>query len=128
MHLVNCRVRHYRSIGDSGLVEFDPEITNIVGAAGSGKTSFLKMLSGVSDKVQFGEGDLPRNSEVLTRFHDGNVGADEIVQLEAAFQVEDTDAPLLPQKYRHARHIHVRRTFDGSIAVAVDGTRCKGRT
>ena len=123
MHLVNCRVRHYRSIDDGGLVEFDSEITSVVGAAGSGKTSFLKMLSGVSVKAQFGEGDLPHSSDVLTRFHDGDVGAGEIVQLEAVFQVEDTDAPLLPQEYRHARYIHVRRTFDGSIALAVDGTR-----
>ena len=121
MHLVSGRVWHYRSIGDSGLVKFDPEITNIVGVTGSGKTSFLKMLSGVSAKVQFGEGDLPHNSEALTRFHDGNLDADEIVQLEAVFEVEDTDVPRIPQEYRNVRRITVRRTFDGSVALAVDG-------
>lgn len=122
MHLVSCRVRHYRSIGDSGPVEFDPEITNIVGAAGSGKTSFLRMLSGVSSKVQFGEGDLPRNSDVLTMLRGGRVDAGDIVQLEAVFRVEDTDVPRLPQEYRRASDITVRRAFDGSIALAVDGT------
>ena len=122
MYLVRGRVRHYRSIGDSGVVEFNPEITNIVGVTGSGKTSFLKMLSGVSDKVQFGEGDLPHNSEVLTKFHDGKVDAGEIVQLEAVFEVEDTDVPRLPQEYKDARHITVRRAFDGRITLAVDGT------
>ena len=122
MHLVSGRVRHYRSIDDSGLVEFDPQITNIVGVTGSGKTSFLKMLSGVSAKAQFGEGDLPHSSEVLTRFHDGEVQAGEIVQLEVVFRVEDTDMPRLPQEYQHARRIAVRRTFDGNMALAVDGT------
>lgn len=52
VYLVSCRVSNYRSIDDSGPVEFDPEITNIVGVTGSGKTSFLKMLSGVSSRVQ----------------------------------------------------------------------------
>ena len=122
MYLVSCRVSNYRSIDDSGPVEFDPEITNIVGVTGSGKTSFLKMLSGVSSKAQFGEGDLPHNSGVLTLFHDGRVDADGIVQLVAVFQVEDMDMPLLPKEYRHAGRITVRRTFDGKIAIAVDGT------
>lgn len=121
MHLASCRVRHYRSIADSGLVEFDPEITCIVGATGSGKTSFLKMLSGVSADVQFGEGDLPRNSEVLAGFRGGKVEAGGIVQLEAAFEVEDADVPRLPPEYRHARRITVRRDFDGRIAIAADG-------
>ena len=122
MHLVSGRVRHYRSIGDSGPVGFDPEITGIVGAAGSGKTSFLRMLSGVSSEVRFGEGDLPHNSDVLARFHDGIVNASEIVQLEAVFQVEDVDVPRLPQACRHASQIAVRRTFDGNMALAVDGS------
>ena len=122
MRLVSCRVRHHRSIDDSGLVEFDPEITNIVGVTGSGKTSFLEMLSGVSTKVMFGVDDLPHNSEVLTRFHEGRVPADKIVQLEAVFSVEDSDVPRLPEKYRHARRITLRRAFDGGITLAVDGT------
>ena len=121
MHLASCRVRHYRSIADSGLVDFDPEITGIVGATGSGKTSFLKMLSGVSADVQFGEGDLPRNSEVLAGFRGGKVEAGGIVQLEAAFEVEDADVPRLPPEYRHVRRITVRRAFDGRIAIAADG-------
>ena len=81
MRLISGRVGHYRSIGDSGLDEFDSEITNIVGAAGSGKTSFLRMLSGVSARVQFGAGELPHNSAALARFRDGGARADEIVQL-----------------------------------------------
>ena len=121
MRLVSGRVCHYRSIVDSGLVEFDPEITGIVGAAGSGKTSFLKMLSGVSARVQFGEGDLPHNSEALARFRGGRMRADEIVQLEAVFGVEDADASRLPKKYRHARRITARRRFDGSVALEADG-------
>ena len=55
-------------------------------------------------------------------FHDGRVDAGEIVHLEAVFQVEEMDVPHLPKEYRHAGQITVRRTFDGNIAIAVDGT------
>lgn len=121
MQIVDARVTHYRSIKDSGPVTFDPEITNIVGVTGSGKTSFLKMLSGVSDKAQFGEADLPHNSEILAKFHDGAVRTAHITQLEATFKVESSDRPRLPQKYRKTKLISVKRTLAGSITLSADG-------
>ena len=121
MQLVDCRVTNYRSINDSGIVTFDPEITSIVGATGSGKTSFLKMLSGVSGRVRFGEADLPRESDVLAGFHDGRVQAGEIVQLRATFRVEAADRARLPPRCRGANLIEVTRTLAGGIALSVDG-------
>ena len=121
MQLVNGRVTNYRSINDSGIVTFDPEITNIVGVTGSGKTSFLKMLSGVSSRVQFGEVDLPHESDVLAKFHDGKVQAGEIVQLRATFRVEAADRARLPPRCRRANLIEVTRTLAGGITLSVDG-------
>ena len=121
MQLVDGRVTNYRSINDSGTVTFDPEITNIVGAAGSGKTSFLKMLSGVSDSARFGEVDLPHNSELPGRLREGGAKAGEITQLRATFRVEESDMARLPSGYRKIRHIVVSRTLAGGIALSVDG-------
>ena len=121
MRIVEGRVAHYRSINDSGVVTFDPEITNIVGATGSGKTSFLRMLSGVSDEAGFGEVDLPRNSDVLAKLHGGKVQARGITQLAATFQVEDADRARLPPQYRKIDLITVRRTLAGTIALSADG-------
>ena len=121
MQLVDGRVTNYRSINDSGIVTFDPEITNIVGVTGSGKTSFLKMLSGVSSKVRFGEVDLPHESDVLARFHDGKVQAGEIIQLRATFKVEAADRARLPPRCRKANLIEVIRTLAGGITLSVDG-------
>lgn len=121
MRMVDGRVAHYRSIGDSGTVSFDPEVTCIVGAAGSGKTSFLRMLSGVSDDVRFDGSDLPRNSAILAKFRAGAVRAGEITQLTATFRVEDADRPRLPPEHRTAGLITVRRTLAGRIEVSVDG-------
>ena len=121
MQLVDARVTHYRSINDSGVVGFDPEVTCIVGAVGSGKTSFLTMLSGVSAKVRFGEADLPRNSGTLARLRGGSARAGEIVQLQATFRVEDADRHRLPPEHRRADRIAVRRTLAGGISLSVDG-------
>lgn len=121
MQLVDARVTHYRSINDSGVVGFDPEVTCIVGAVGSGKTSFLTMLSGVSAKVRFGEADLPRNSGMLARLRGGSARAGEIVQLQATFRVEDADRRRLPPEHRRADRIAVRRTLAGGISLSVDG-------
>ena len=121
MQIVDARVTHYRSINDSGVVEFDPEITNIVGVTGSGKTSFLKMLAGVSDRAQFGEADLPHRSTMLTKLHDGELRSGEITQLEATFKVEEMDRARLPQKYRKVDRITVKRALSGGIVLSADG-------
>lgn len=44
MLLANARVRHFRSIDDSGEVAIDPSVTVLVGQNESGKTAFLNAL------------------------------------------------------------------------------------
>lgn len=121
MLLQSAQVENYRSIVDSGTVLFDPEITCIVGKVGSGKTSFLRMLEGVSRRVWFKESELPRSSAALRDFRSGRAAADQIVQLSAAFDVEDEDRPILPRQYRHIDSVSIRRTFGGRIDVYADG-------
>lgn len=121
MQIVDGRVTHYRSINDSNVVAFDPEITNIIGVTGSGKTSFLKMLSGVSTEARFGEVDLPHNSDMLAKLHDGKVQAREITQLVATFRVEDADRARLPPNYRKVNLITVKRALTGGIVLSADG-------
>lgn len=123
MRLLDVRVQNYRSIIDSGTVTFDPEITNIVGMTGSGKTSFLRMLAGVSSDALFEEREIPRSSDTLQKFRDGKIDARQIVQLTANFAVEDADRPYLPDQYRSVDRITVTRTFDGQIQVRADGRR-----
>ena len=123
MRLLDARVQNYRSIIDSGTVAFDPDVTSIVGATGSGKTSFLRMLAGVSPDAVFEEREIPASSDALQGFRDGRIGADQIVQLTASFAVEDEDRPRLPDQYRSVAKITVTRTFDGRIRMSADGRR-----
>ena len=118
----SAQVQNYRSIADSGKVEFDPKITCFVGKTGSGKTSFLKMLRGVSRDMWFEERELPRSSDVLQDFRDGKRPADQIVQMIAVFDVEDADRPRLPRQYESVKTVAIHRTFDGHIDVYADGS------
>ena len=122
MLLRSAQVLNYRSIADSGRVELDPRITCLVGKTGSGKTSFLRMLEGVSRNVWFEEGELPRSSDVRRDFRGGRKPADQIVQMIAAFDVEDADRPRLPRQYKGVKTVAIRRTFDGRIDVYADGS------
>ena len=119
--MVDARVSHYRSISDSGVVAFDPEVTCIVGAAGSGKTSFLRMLSGVSDKARFGESDIPCGPGIAAEPRSGKARAGGTIQLAATFRIEDADRHRLPPEHRAASLVTVRRTLAGGIELSVDG-------
>lgn len=121
VRLLSARVQNYRSIVDSGEVAFDPEITCIVGKTGSGKTSFLRMLEGASRSVWFEERELPRSSDVLQDLRDGRRKAGEIVQLAAAFEVEDADRPRLPEECKGIKSVSIARAFDGKISICADG-------
>ena len=121
MRLRTAKVQNYRSIIDSNLVSFDPEVTNIIGMTGSGKTSFLKMISGADRNVVFEESALPNGSQTQQDFHDGKTTAEKITQLTAVFEVEDSDRSSLPEMYRDTEIITLERRFDGQILVKADG-------
>ena len=120
MRLKTAKVQNYRSIIDSNLVSFDPEITNIVGMTGSGKTSFLKMISGADRNTAFEESVLPNGSQTHQDFHDGKTTAEKITQLTVVLEVEDSDRSSLSELYRDTKIITLERRFDGQILVKAD--------
>ena len=121
MRLKRVRVQNYRSILDSNDVEIDDEITSIVGMTGSGKTSFLKMISGIDKAVTFSAGELPLKSQTKQDFLDNNISAGQINQLTAVFDVEESDLAAMPDKYKGVDEIEVRRSFDGQITLTPKG-------
>lgn len=114
MRLKRVRVQNYRSILDSGYVDVDPELACIVGETGSGKTSFLQMISGIDDNATFSENALPR-ALVAARPVVDLFG--KAPQLDASLEVEEQDRLHLPAEYRHIREVRVRRAFGGKTTV-----------
>ena len=121
MRLGKVRVQNYRSIIDSNDVEIDDEITNIVGMTGSGKTSFLKMISGIDQTMAFSASELPLNSQTKQDFLENKISAGQIPQLTATFHVEELDRASMPEEYRGVDEIEVRRNFDGKVILTPKG-------
>ena len=121
MRLAKVRVTNYRSILDSGDVELDGKTTCLVGMTGSGKTSFLRMVSGIDTAVAFSAGELPANSRTAGDFSGNRVPAGQICQLAAVFEVEESDRASMPGEYRGVDEIAVRRYLDGSVELTPKG-------
>ena len=117
MLLESVKVQNYTSIIDSNVVKIDPKITALVGMTGAGKSSFLKMLSGIDTKITFKESELPNRSDVKNKFTEGDLSSDEILQLTAVFKVDDFDREFLPDGYKEITGVEVDRYFDGHIVV-----------
>ena len=123
MRLTRVKVLNYRSILDSNDVEIDDDITNIVGMTGSGKTSFLKMVSGIDPKTKFPASDLPLQSKTRQGFFENRILAKQIPQLIATFAVEELDRPAMPAEYKEIEEIEMQRNFDGSSILISKGKR-----
>lgn len=121
VRLAKVRVQNYRSIVDSGDVDLDGETTCIVGALGSGKTSFMKMVSGVDQAVTFSSAELPLKSQTRQDFLDGKIAAEQIPQLTATFSVEKSDLHSMPDEYRGVTEIEARRSFGGKVTLIPKG-------
>ena len=121
MRLRKVRVQNYRSILDSKDVEIDGEITSIVGMTGSGKTSFLRMISGIDSTVTFPAGELPLKSQTKQDFLDNKISAGDIPQLTAVFDIEESDKASMPDEYMNVDEIEIRRNFDGRVILIPKG-------
>ena len=117
MRLTKVHVKNYRSIEDSNPVDIHPEMTSIVGMTGSGKTSFMRMLSAVDNTINFPKNELPNGSEIQQDYYDGRKNADNILQLVAIFEVEENDRPSMPEKYRNVNEIKYERYSSGVYVV-----------
>ena len=61
MKLERVRVRNYRSIVDSGIVDIEERVTVLIGKNEQGKTSFQKGLTSINDGVNYNPKDLPNH-------------------------------------------------------------------
>jgi len=100
MRLKWARVRNFKSIDDSGVVEFEQGVTCLVGKNESGKTAFLEALHRLrpitlNAEANFdGLRDYPRRKWTRDRQH-----VPEIQPIEAAFELATPDIRVLTDKF-----------------------------
>jgi hypothetical protein len=111
MRLKAARVRSYRSIRDSGLVEIESGKTILVGPNEAGKTVFLQALQQVNpptgvpgfDALR----DYPRSeyNDITT----GRIAPKDVTVVEAHFTLDDEDRALLPTEFQNCTYVSGRR-------------------
>ena len=111
MRLKAARVRSYRSIRDSGLVEIESGKTILVGPNEAGKTVFLQALQQVNpptgvpgfDALR----DYPRSeyNDITT----GRIAPKDVTVVEAHFALDDEDRALLPTEFQNCAYVSGRR-------------------
>ena len=112
MKIVEAKLYDYKSIIKTE-IKFQDDLTCLVGITGAGKTSILELLQKIDDKTGFQQSDLPEKSNTRSKFQSNEITADEILQLEVKFDIEDIDKDLLPEGFEKVESILLKRFFDG---------------
>jgi energy-coupling factor transporter ATP-binding protein EcfA2 len=133
MHLTSAIVRKFKSIDDSEVVRFEPDVTCLVGRNESGKTAFLEALARLNpladDPLAFDElRDYPRR--LHGRDRDQIAGT---VPVSATFELDGADVDELWGAFGPgvvtSRTIRLDRTYGGRRRLVVeqdDAGRARG--
>jgi energy-coupling factor transporter ATP-binding protein EcfA2 len=124
MLLSRALVKRFKSIDDSEVVAFEPDVTCLVGRNESGKTAFLEALARLNpladDPLAFDElRDYPRH----LRGRDPNAIAD-LVPVSATFELDDADLEELWAEFGQGvistRELRLDRTYSGRRSLIVE--------
>ncbi len=112
MKIVEAKLFDYKSIIKTE-IKIQEDLTCLVGVTGAGKTAVLELLHKIDNSSGFEQSDLPEKSETLSKFLSNDIAAEKIIQLEVKFDIEDFDKELLPDGFKNATSILLKRFFDG---------------
>jgi hypothetical protein len=124
MHLTSAIVKRFKSIDDSGVVRFEPDVTCLLGRNESGKTAFLEALARLNplagDPLAFDElRDYPRRLRGR-----GREEVAETVPVSATFELDDADVDDLWGEFGPgvvtSRTVRLDRTYGGRRRLVVE--------
>jgi energy-coupling factor transporter ATP-binding protein EcfA2 len=124
MLLTRALVRKFKSIDDSEVVAFEPDVTCLVGRNESGKTAFLEALARLhpvaDDPLAFDQWrDYPRRLRGRER-----EGIADFVPVNATFELDDADVEALWGEFGQgvvsSRKLRLERTYAGRRSLIVE--------
>jgi predicted ATPase len=133
MLLTSALVRKFKSIDDSGVVRFEPDVTCLVGRNESGKTAFLEALARASPMA----GD-PRRFDELRDYPRGLRAREraliaDTVPVSASFELRNEDVRALWAEFGpgvvSSREVRLEHTYAGRRRLIVqqdDDARARG--
>ena len=119
MKLKSAKFHCYKSIIETNM-DFQPDITCLVGMTGAGKTSILELIKKIQSDSGFNISDLTENSEIKNKFEQNNMKAEDIEQISAVFTIDNNDKNILPEGFTNATHVILVLYFDGRIEIIVE--------
>ena len=119
MRLLSADFFCYKSIIKTTM-DFEKDITCLVGITGAGKTSILELINKLNDDQGFNATDLSENSETKKRFTKDEIKAEELLQIKAIFSIDENDRKQLPKDFVNATDVTIELTFDGSWYLIVE--------
>lgn len=90
MKLKKFRIQHYRSVVDSSVIEV-ADITALIGANESGKSSILKGLASISMDSRYDYFDLTQLNRTLKKYNDLELKAEDIPIVWGKFELSEED-------------------------------------
>lgn len=122
MKLKSAQVRNYRSIKDTGLIEFESDKTILVGPNEAGKTAILQALQQVKPPAGARKledlRDYPRSlyNDITTK----KVDPDWVDVVRATFELEKDELADLPESLKDATSFIVTRYMDNQYIAEFD--------
>ncbi len=110
-------VGNFRSIMGENQIELKDNLTAIVGKTGTGKTSFLKVISSFNRKYEYQESELPNASKIKEDYTNNRIKPEEIVILKLTFEFENDLPDVIKSAIGSTDHLTVARYFDGHYEI-----------
>lgn len=117
MRLKKARVTNYRSVRDTGWIDFEPGKTIFVGPNEAGKTAVLRALQQINAPKDVPKFD-PLRDYPRSEYNDitkGKVDPAQTVVVEAHFELDDDDKAAIGEEFRQCTYI-VERKLDNTLS------------
>lgn len=122
MKLKQFRIQNYRSIVDSGVIDV-ADITVLIGANESGKSSILQGLASISMDSRYDYFDLTQLNRMLKKYNDLELKAEDIKIVWGKFELSEDDKKELQSILKSDESIstlEVSKYFDESYEIVID--------
>lgn len=130
MRLTKARIQNYRSVEDSGLIDFENDVTCLVGKNEAGKTAVLQALhllnplNPIKDKTTYDEvKDYPSRHYSAYKKAKAKTGEQAPV-LTAVFQLDDDEVAAIEDElgagYLTSRKLTVKKGYAPGMTFSVD--------
>ena len=113
MRLLNADFFCYKSIIETTM-NFEKDITCLVGITGAGKTSILELINKLNDDQGFNVTELSENSDTKNKFSKDEIKAEDLSQIKVVFSVDENDQKQLPKDFLNATDITLELFFNGT--------------